>query len=85
MDRATQLAGRLEGTADTIEAALEAFDWGDDVTAEEAEEGLLNLPSALERCRGCDWWYESSMLVSTEDDDAEDGYCDDCRDDADND
>ncbi len=67
-----KLAGRLEGTCDSIGSALEELDL--DYEVEEVEEALLDLN--IELCRGCGWWMESCELE--DDDDEICGYCHDC-------
>jgi hypothetical protein len=71
-----QLAGQLEGTADTLETALGRLDIdteGLDLTDIEGE-----LSEWVERCEGCDWWHHPGELTGDGVDD-EPGLCDGCR------
>lgn len=77
-----RLAEELQGTADSIETALERLDIdADDVSVDDIEDQLLEV--SLERCQGCDWWHESNELApdpeTEDDDDSLYGYCADCR------
>ncbi len=64
----------LEGTPASIESVLDKLELLDVVSIEEVEEGLLDLN--LERCKGCDWWFESGELVNGAGDVV---GCGDCR------
>lgn len=65
------LAHYLEGTCQSIDAAIEyleldpTVDWEDEM-----------LTAGMELCMGCGWWHASSELVHENDEDT--GYCDQC-------
>jgi hypothetical protein len=67
----------LEGTADSVEKAMEALNFdlgGYDMNAIEA--GIVDC--GLERCGCCDWWFECGELVCEENDYLT-GICPECR------
>ena len=70
-----EIGHALRGTGDSIETVLERME----IEVNDVDEVESAIADIAERCQSCDWWYEPCMLVSTEDDDAEPGICDDCR------
>jgi len=62
----------LEGTCNSIEAAIERFDL--DASVEEIES--YTLDNNLECCPGCGWWMESHELIDEDDNVV---GCDQCR------
>ena len=75
-DQMHTLADYLRDTCNSIESGLTSMDLdlsGFDVSNLESD--LLDYD--LERCEGCDWWFECSELVGGFDD--EPGFCEDCR------
>lgn len=48
-----------------------------DIDENELEDRLLDVN--LEKCKLCDWWYDSGELLDDENEDSEPGFCSDCR------
>lgn len=73
-----KLANRLLGTADSIEVGIESIGIESEEFQDDSDviDQLVNVN--VERCQGCDWWFESDELVNPDDDD-DIGHCEDCR------
>lgn len=71
-----QLLDDLKGYANGLEKVMREYD----LELEEIEELALN--NNVERCEGCDWFFDSFDLV---DDDDRTGFCRDCRGDSEGD
>lgn len=65
-----QWHGSVLGTCLSIVAIAEKYG----IPEDEVEEALLD--KGIERCAGCEWWFEVSELVDDEDENP--GYCDEC-------
>lgn len=75
-DKLDELAEYLIGTPHGIEHGLAACGLDDDYDVSELEDELLEASVPIERCKGCDWWFECGELT---DDDGEPSDCKDCR------
>lgn len=64
-----QVAGEIVGTCSQTWHITERLGLGD-VDGFAVEDQLLDLN--IERCKGCDWWFNSCMLD-------EEGFCADCQ------
>lgn len=75
-DQMHELADYLRDTCNSIESGLTSMDLNpSEFDATDLENDLLEYD--IERCDGCDWWFECSELVGGFDD--EPGSCEDCR------
>lgn len=68
-----RLKHELVGTCQEIDAAL--VNLALDVAPEVAEDQLLDGSPSVERCVGCEWWFESNALEA---DGAGDALCEQC-------
>lgn len=71
------LANQLLGTCKSIESVLDQDDELDalrDCSIDDLEDMVIS--KNVERCDGCDWWFESGDLV---DENNEPVGCEDCR------
>lgn len=68
-----KLAAYLEGTCQSLEAAVEFLELDPNVDWEDEM-----LSANMEECRGCGWWHESGDLVHERERDT--GFCEDCLD-----
>lgn len=76
-DKLDELADWLNGTPNSIQAGLVAIGLEmDDYDVSAIEDELLEASVPIERCKGCDWWFECGELT---DDDGEPSDCKDCR------
>jgi hypothetical protein len=55
-----KLKDALVGTCDSLEKTL--CELGLDVLEDIAVDRLLDGSRSVERCEGCEWWFESSVL-----------------------
>lgn len=61
----SRVAGRLLGTTDWEETALEGLPGCDDLpfgTAEDVVGNLGEVFALVDRCQGCGWWFEIGEL-----------------------
>jgi len=71
-----ELGHMLLGTCDSIDIVLARMDCVPENYNTECIEDRL-LDDNIERCQGCEWWFESGELFSDNEDEC--GKCEDCR------